>query len=1710
MKKMISCLLIGLILLSLIPFSHTQSVYAAEEFDNIPYFSDSELQGELIEITRDQIYGNARIEGDTARIDLRNDIATVYGTSSVDYDGVTKNIIGSDELFQDSQQIAATIENDAIAIIKDSGRDNSAELDALMDRIYSSDPDNPGIVDHIESGYAAWTDEEKEFYHQQAQITTTLDVQLTDLISATNAVRPTLDGNTETELTNDNPRDGEDGFASGPLPEYSQTSRNLHLLSTNDLSFITGKDRTFWTSATNPPTNSYTLLDIAETYRVLSYMRAKVVLEKFQAQREAQLGQTQSLQNEVNDILGYVSPSPYDMQSIVQAIRSKIYTTVAVTSPLSGANVDDDGFAGASDPDISLPWLYEPTEVPPDVSAIEPVTWDGYTNFLTDIETQYTTAVSAVDSYQSRYESNPNLNQGGTYAAFETASTELTKLRDLLLTTLNDVISDVNKRVSDAQIQADNFDAVLGNLLAVESAASGIWNEVRDALVNNVTWMLSQFGKLLNYGMEDLGGQTALLQMHQIILTIANLGFVLIIALAGLAISMEWNVNAYQLRKMLPRFLAGIVLVNASMLIAQIFTDTSLIVTNLFLTQAKTLTDSAFTSEIFSRVGGTNATLGLSSGATSLLFGGILSPNLSSSANSLFANDLASIMILALIFMIITAVNILLVIRSAGIWLLVVIAPLAYLLWILPSTTITMRTWWKYFLILVFLAPLIAIVFLIGVSLGSIGFTDDFLRVLIGVGSFGLMLAAPNAMGSLANGIAHIGASGEADEPATRPTPPRDYPRSPTPNPTNPSSGGGTSAGNENGNGVAETPRNLMRNLVSSDSLKQLMSREKQHAQAGSTSKRPSLQEILSNRENGKVERVNELTNPAGQVIVNFINTGDWQGLVGRMEEMIQDGELKANIINPVISNDKGLDFLGNAILNQKSESGTAKEIIERYYSENTSEISKLIERIEGKSSLDAQPTVEVLKVGLDPLGEKIQAEPENAEYKQVARQIVTRLPDYVGEFASGGEKRKIAISAGIQGATNEAELSAVVVTQIPQAELGQIPAQMLATGVNELAQNKPETLKNFQVEAIVKGAANDEGIKSTLSGIINKLNTDVEKIGTPNGFSADVAGKVVSLESELQSMNLEIRPEVKEKINLASATIEKVETDITESVPVQAEIGGVQSADALLQELKAQTASAPVAEIPKVESPSLDLTASNLSGENVAVPEASITPVGETTADHSASAENVATSMQYSPMEMFALLQGDLNNLSADNVESIFQLPIKQQERYRGALQTLTEGYGQADSSLNDQLKGVLENHQAELDVLGAPLPRVQIEPDKGQQLMSLLNQTPADKLSTIPINVYGESLTAMLQTAPQFVQPEQANELVNRLDQNPQEAGALLNQILAENSQVPVATKAVAISTIATQHPEQLRPEHVNQVIAGLQSGVTEFKGSADQLAAAFNSASGKVGLNGTLRTDTAAALVKGQGVLAGQNIQLSPYENAELNGEVVAQTNGEAVGALSNEVFYDGMGNLAVNNSQAILPEHVARSVEGLQSAPELAAPVMQDVAARFNETDASTTNQPLSEGSVMLLASQAESLQQAEIKLDQTALENVFSQALKKGIDVKGMNSLEDAVRDIPRQLSKAPGAQTMAAAMTETASSASAASEASEMTRESVNNDSQSIMRKASNAQEEIDFSDDNSDLSAYAANAKVDGQDDILTPKLILAEDMPDLSKEDF
>jgi len=206
----------------------------------------------------------------------------------------------------------------------------------------------------------------------------------------------------------------------------------------------------------------------------------------------------------------------------------------------------------------------------------------------------------------------------------------------------------------------------------------------------------------------------------------------LVIALLVISFSniTRFNIDTYTVKKALPNLILGVILANASFLIVRYLADIATVATYLFIDLAG---EKSFASFLATAAALITADTALTLGAGRTLFvGGVL---------------------LVLIFMIITIIGLvwlafLLYFRLVAIYLLTILAPLAFVAYGIPGLEKYFKMWWQQMIKWMFMVPAMAAVFWLMIVISkAAGGEQSWARLLLMYALFFIAVTIPTRFG---------------------------------------------------------------------------------------------------------------------------------------------------------------------------------------------------------------------------------------------------------------------------------------------------------------------------------------------------------------------------------------------------------------------------------------------------------------------------------------------------------------------------------------------------------------------------------------------------------------------------------------------------------------------------------------------------------------------------------------------------------------------------------------------------------------------------------------------------------------------------------------------------------------------------------------------------------------------------------------------------
>ncbi len=698
----------------------------------VPYWSDIQKENELILQAETQYQGSSNKKEDGS-IQLLSKTEQIVNRVETEILRIAKNGKSFVEQKKEIENLLKEIYNETYDPDSTEPNNSKGIINSAEEIIYNKWLQTPGLDrDKLQKAYTYYVGQARAFllYLESGKIPNfeTIKERLATIVSSitANALKPLV---TDTLLPTSTA-----GNTQELVPEYTLLGRDIQVLMTSKKSQLTGKSYQDWVWDNPDDVDlGLNILDMMSDFKNVAGIRYKLILQKFSTKKQAQVDYATKLHKEVSDVAGTISSSPYDMQTIMQVFRDKLNAIVFLAEV---TNTTENGFDGWSN---GADGIIEPLNIP---------------GVRTTLDGLITTTSNLVDTYKNKYEIYPNFSNETTYNAWVAARNSISTTRDSILAKVVQLLNKASMFLSDVKSKIDQLDNTLKTEKETQTGLSTIWGEMNTTLIAMVSWSMGIFSRSLNIGIEQISKNAYLKQIHGFARDLANMFFVLFLVIVGLMTAFEVNKKYYTVNKIIPRFIQSVILVNFSILLCQIITDFSLVLTNVILEKAGQISaiGSAFSTT------GTNI-YGLSGAAPMLLFGDILTSPQLQVAGGVFDNQLASVIILFVILVMTIAVDVFLIIRAAAVWLLVALSPVIILLWFIPDLKGVVKIWWSNLIRFVFMGPLVAMVFLVGVSLSQVSLSDSFLKIIIGLATFGLILTVPGWVSMLGQHMQTLGDS---------------------------------------------------------------------------------------------------------------------------------------------------------------------------------------------------------------------------------------------------------------------------------------------------------------------------------------------------------------------------------------------------------------------------------------------------------------------------------------------------------------------------------------------------------------------------------------------------------------------------------------------------------------------------------------------------------------------------------------------------------------------------------------------------------------------------------------------------------------------------------------------------------------------------------------------------------------------------------------
>jgi len=250
-------------------------------------------------------------------------------------------------------------------------------------------------------------------------------------------------------------------------------------------------------------------------------------------------------------------------------------------------------------------------------------------------------------------------------------------------------------------------------------------------MVSNFTYyvILRPFSLLLSisaflldwaFGLEKFTDVNVVQEGWKITRGLANMFFILILMIIAFATILR--VETYGMKTLLPKLIIAALLINFSLVFCGAIIDSTQIMSHFFLDPLK---GDGQGESLSARVAeGLNIVKIFDTNGEIKIGDAVLAPL-----------DILIGIIFGVVFIIVAAIVLaaaafFLIVRVVALWILIVLAPIAWLLWILPATRSLWNQWWGSFLKWAFFAPIYGFFFYLAIItvIGKEGETDGFLE----------------------------------------------------------------------------------------------------------------------------------------------------------------------------------------------------------------------------------------------------------------------------------------------------------------------------------------------------------------------------------------------------------------------------------------------------------------------------------------------------------------------------------------------------------------------------------------------------------------------------------------------------------------------------------------------------------------------------------------------------------------------------------------------------------------------------------------------------------------------------------------------------------------------------------------------------------------------------------------------------------------------
>jgi len=234
------------------------------------------------------------------------------------------------------------------------------------------------------------------------------------------------------------------------------------------------------------------------------------------------------------------------------------------------------------------------------------------------------------------------------------------------------------------------------------------------SIVSLIFWLASMTLEMA-FGLEKFTDAPVVELGWKITRDLTNMLFVLI--LLGIALATILRLETYGMKQILLKLVVAALLINFSLVLAGVVIDFCQVLTHFFYDEIK----------------GTTGVSAQIAGILNIQRIPAMNPD-AAAAEKLAAGTAGVIMMIFSIFLgivLILAASLVvgigaffLIVRLIAIWILLILAPIVWLLWIIPATSHLFKQWWDSFLKWSFFAPIYAFFIYLAIKTGKSGFTE--------------------------------------------------------------------------------------------------------------------------------------------------------------------------------------------------------------------------------------------------------------------------------------------------------------------------------------------------------------------------------------------------------------------------------------------------------------------------------------------------------------------------------------------------------------------------------------------------------------------------------------------------------------------------------------------------------------------------------------------------------------------------------------------------------------------------------------------------------------------------------------------------------------------------------------------------------------------------------------------------------------------------